>query len=346
MKIYLLSSEGWTTPYNNQWANETRDIKRVQPDLIVITSNCESAIHRIFGSLLQEIEPWAKSNNCRIVISSPSPTHTNTDTITYEQSYSNFLWIRNLSWQDYHNSQLAIPQSQHFHTYHFDLLYTCYNNRPRKHRAKLIDVLAQERLIDNNIVTFIYPEEYQWKYHDGSKLTDEQNFELNANEDFYPWVYAQNHYKGFVDIVTESFSSNIQHMTEKTMKPVMMHKLFIALSSPGYNTDYLVNKFGFKLYDNIFDYSFDSNPNEDIRIKGIVENLKRLNSLSINKRIDLYKQSIPTLIHNKNRLVELIFDKNKVIPECLHFAFDEYSKHEWYGRSEVIDYALQMGWFK
>ena len=62
------------------------------------------------------------------------------------------------------------------------------------------------------------------------------------------------------------------------------------------------NKYGFELYDEIFDYEFDSKDNINDRISGIIENL---NNLKEKNYYDLHKKIEPKLEYNKNLALKI-----------------------------------------
>ena len=160
--------------------------------------------------------------------------------------------------------------------------FTCYNNNPKYERALLVDQLVKNYLLQHGIITFQKPNEaespapvgrYQWQYHDGSRLFDEEDFILNSTPNYSACEFPKNYFKGFIDVVCESsYSPNLFFMTEKTAKPLAVLKPFIVLSCAGYHK-HLVDEFGMVLYDEIFDYSFDSKEDVNDRIQGIIDNL-------------------------------------------------------------------------
>jgi hypothetical protein len=194
-------------------------------------------------------------------------------------------------------------------------LFTCYNNNYRVERAMLVDTLAREDLLDSGIVTFKNPEDHPvWTYHDGSRLFDEEDFELHT-KNYSPNMFPKSFFNTFFDIVPESrYDPGEYFITEKTLKSIFAFKPFIAFSSTGYQKEYLEKYIGLKPYDELFDYGFDSEPTLVGRIEGIVDNVKRLNHLSF--------QLIPKLIYNKSQIVNLFFDKDRIVPKCAKFLID------------------------
>jgi hypothetical protein len=70
---------------------------------------------------------------------------------------------------------------------------------------------------------------------------------------------------------------------------------------------------GFVNYDEIFDYSFDTEPDLHIRYEKIIENVKRLSVLSREELTELYKKLWPKVIHNKRVAMDYVNDLPKEV---------------------------------
>ena len=103
-----------------------------------------------------------------------------------------------------------------------------------------------------------------------------------------------------IELVSET-SAEVTFITEKTLRPIFLEQPFICLGAPNQNLDLL--KYGFELYDEIFDYSFDSQPNIEDRINGIIENL---NKIKDEDYYQLYKLLEPKIKRNKERMFSLL----------------------------------------
>ncbi len=330
-------------------------IKELNPDKIIVDSTEETAIESIYGSVFDLLEPWLEENNKTVNVLTPHLDNVRIrprviGELTYGMTLICMeLMIKNrpdqLPPNEYYTVNAVAPYYGNLNNRHFDILYTNYNNNPHFHRLQLIDVLARENLLSKGIVTFHKPViEYPWKYHDGSKLFDEPDFELHSTLAFNPIEYPQNFHKGFFDITSESRFDNLQ-FTEKTLKPILIFKPFIVNAARGFHSDYLFDYMGLKPYTELFDYSFDSCESMEDRVEGIVENVKRLSKLTVSERQQLYKDIIPKLIYNKSRLVELTYDKDRIVPNSLKFLMDG-ENHTVNGNCYCIEYMRRMGWFK
>ena len=226
---------------------------------------------------------------------------------------------------------------------HFEVLYTCYNNNVPLHRGLMVDSLFREDLLSEGIVTLHRPERYMWKYHDGSKLFDEPDYVIHSAPQYDPTQFPRSFYKGFFDIVGESHSKYV-HLTEKTLKSIVMFKPFLVNGCKGFH-EYLFDFIGLKPYTELFDYSFDSCDSMGDRVEGIIDNVKRLSNLTIPERHQLYKDILPKLVYNKSKLVEILYDKKKIVPKSLQCLMDG-DTHHVYGYSYILLHMQQMGWIK
>tara|TARA_B110000046_G_scaffold181513_1_gene213861 strand:- start:670 stop:1917 length:1248 start_codon:yes stop_codon:yes gene_type:complete len=171
-----------------------------------------------------------------------------------------------------------------------DLLYTCYNNQPRDYRQYTIDQLYANELMDKGIITAKYETVDQvgqpdyilgetWPFEhlpEGTKLVDEPGFVLNTTPEFNCQVFPKSYSRGAIDIVTESrIDKDEFYLSEKTHKSLLAHKPFLVVSCQGYHK-WLEQERGVELYTELFDYSFDDEPDYKKRVDGIVANIKRL----------------------------------------------------------------------
>lgn len=100
-------------------------------------------------------------------------------------------------------------------------------------------------------------------------------------------------------LVTETIASGRRnHLTEKSFKPICLRMPFVLVGTAG-SLSYL-KKYGFKTFSDFWDESYDNEPNEARRIEMIADVLKRLNSLSLTQKQELFNATIPVLEHNYN----------------------------------------------
>jgi hypothetical protein len=111
------------------------------------------------------------------------------------------------------------------------------------------------------------------------------------------------------NVVGETMVGNHEiFISEKTYKNFLIGQPFISVGSLYHNQQ--LKNLGFKLYDEIFDYSYDSNRDTEERIVDMVKNLNQYKHTDLSK---LYNQIKEITIFNKNKSIE-IFDNDPYIP--------------------------------
>lgn len=199
----------------------------------------------------------------------------------------------------------------------FKYPFLTFNGANKIHRTKLIDNLAKYNLIDQGIVTYHNVpnlNEYAWKYHNGSVLTIDDEFKNHYNSYMFNNIFLES----FLHIPTESMI-DYPLMSEKTAIPLLNKLPFLVLGSQNLHRKMSL-KFGFKLYNEIFDYSFDRKNRLDDRIKGIIKNIQYVISQKNNLN-ELYKTIQDKVDFNKNLALEIIHDYNsmpKVLQKRIH----------------------------
>lgn len=98
-------------------------------------------------------------------------------------------------------------------------------------------------------------------------------------------------------VVTETVAQGRrQHLTEKTFKPICMQIPFVLVGTHGC-LQYL-KKYGFRTFDSVWDESYDTEPNDLVRIEKIATLLKQLDSLSAKEKADMQQACVPIVKHN------------------------------------------------
>ena len=321
LKVYFLSAYGY---YDLE--TELNNIYKSDPDKIICYCSQELDYEVVFGKFFDKVEPWLVSKNKIINLITPHLDNVYVRlNVIAEKSYG---FLPDYMYYMIHDGDYKPPIINQLTPHPVDFskinkLFTCYNNKYRVERAMLIDTLAREDLLDSGIVTFRDLGQHpNWTYHDGSILFDEEDFELHQNN-YTPNTFPRGFFRSFFDVVPESrYDPGEYFITEKTLKSIMAFKPFIAFSSAGYQKEYLEKYIGLKPYDELFDYGFDSEPSIVGRIEGIVNNVKLLNQVSFRSLSELYNRLIPKLIYNKSQIVNLFFDKDRIMPRCMKFLID------------------------
>jgi hypothetical protein len=187
------------------------------------------------------------------------------------------------------------------------------NNRSHYHRCVFIDEMAKQDLIDKGVVTWVKHLnenfDFPYKHFDNRQLLLNDEFNNKLNSFLIPEEYNQS----LFHVITEA-THKATFITEKTVIPTLLKKPYIVIGSHGYNSRLI--DLGFKLYDEIFDYSFDNELDLFKRTELFVNNVNR--TLNINLT-DMYNLLVPKIEYNYNRALEIINDKSlipEIIKEC------------------------------
>ena len=183
--------------------------------------------------------------------------------------------------------------------------YISMNKAPKHHRATLMDMLAKHNIIDNGVVIWRernekYPFEY-WKQE--IMLRDQK--EKFVHQETLPLEYALS----FMQLVPET-DENIFTLSEKASMALLFNKPFLVAGSTNYHQ--LLKTMGFKLYDELFDYSFDSEPDVKKRFEMIVENVKRYANKTPLELKEIYNSVFEKCVYNKRLALHIATDSNQM----------------------------------
>lgn len=185
--------------------------------------------------------------------------------------------------------------------YKFPFVYL--NGKAHYHRLQLIDKVYNAGLLDHGAVSWRGSIEveplhgFSWTPRE-MLLTDGL---AGLNQSNPPAEY----YESFIQLVPES-NTEFACVSEKTIVPLMSKKPFLAFSAFGHHQ--LLEKLGFVLYTELFDYSFDTEPDPDLRAEMIVTELKKVVAMSQQDMKDMYQLLLPKLNHNYARAIEIATD--------------------------------------
>lgn len=180
----------------------------------------------------------------------------------------------------------------------FCRLFVSQNARPHPHRCFFMDTIAEYDLIDSGYIT--------WR-------GDEELIKGSPNPNKYPFKYwtpeiiqpdggldesccIPQYKDAFMDLISES-TSDILYFTEKTARPIMNLRPFLVQSGQ-YAHARLRDDFGYAMYDEIFDYSFDSEPDENARTRGLMEQVAQYRDASKEELYEMYQLIIPKVLSN------------------------------------------------
>lgn len=200
-------------------------------------------------------------------------------------------------------------------------LYTSFNNLSHLHRCILMDTLAKYNLIDrgaiswrdihrsldndrNDIPDSVRMGYYQWKHWEPKRL--KLDIEDMQNSHIFQAIIPEQLKQSFIHLVPES-THELFFLTEKTGIALIYNKIFLVAGCKDYHKQ-LVDM-GFKLFDNLFDYSFDSEENMEKRFDGIVQNINLYKDKSMEELQALRKESEEIIRHNRRVALDYVFNK-------------------------------------
>lgn len=185
--------------------------------------------------------------------------------------------------------------------YHFISM----NRNAHRHRQEMLDILSMYDLIESNAISWhnLHPYPYNYKFWTPKNIELDKSFmEEGGNYCKVPKEYFQS----FSQLVIESTSTDAMFITEKTVVPLLLGKPFLVASCQRFHK--CLQELGFQLYDEIFDYSFDTEPNQTLRFCMIADNFRKLSTVPLDSLIQKSQMIVQKIEYNKNLAWKLATD--------------------------------------
>jgi hypothetical protein len=203
-------------------------------------------------------------------------------------------------------SLMQLKYEQWFRTYkpntEFKYPFITLNNRSHIHRCAFIDELAKQNLVDRGIVTWIKHlnenANYPYQHFDNQIRTLDDDFQTQLNS----FIIPKEFHESFFHVITEA-TCVTPFLTEKTAIPLLLKKPFMIIGSQYYNKKLI--ELGFKIYDELVDYSYDNVEDLHERTRLFVNNVHKIVDCN---STEMYKTLLPKIEHNYNRALEIIKD--------------------------------------
>lgn len=226
----------------------------------------------------------------------------------------------------------------------FKYRFISMNHRYKYHRCCLLDYISKNDLFDGNSVSFHYHDDeqaasrsnfYNWKFWKPRYLS------IDYPETTWMEFHGQGHLpiqylESFMQVVSES-STDFYILSEKAATPLFFNKLFLVQGPKGFHK--MLERLGFVLYDEIFDYSFDSIDNLETRTNMLLENVVNLKQYPFNDLKRVYKTVFDKIRYNKKRILELNFS----IDHLPKFLLDRYLENDkCFESDELAKFMIQM----
>jgi len=123
-----------------------------------------------------------------------------------------------------------------------------------------------------------------------------EDLEIHINQDAVSDFYYLT--DSLIDIGVETAPNHHQFITEKTWKPYLLGKVSFFFNNQSYYA--ILENLGFELYDEIFDYSFDTIKDENERLVGYYNELKRISEIPIEELRKKILSIEDKILRNKN----------------------------------------------
>lgn len=201
----------------------------------------------------------------------------------------------------------------------FTKAYVNLNNKPWYFRCEMLDQLAKRKLISKGAISWNECNiDYDFKHWRQERLIIDPEY-AQSTEQY--GSFPPEFYESFMSLVSESTMDTI-FPTEKTYTPVYFKKPFLVWSVPNYHK--ALQKLGFELYDEIFDYSFDSVKDNKLRLKLLLDQVESVVDKDYQKLYNLVAEKAE---RNYNILKDIRFDISKVPSSILqHGGYEQLIK--------------------
>jgi len=223
------------------------------------------------------------------------------DRVEY-QYYPTYFITHTFAWL-YQNAGRIKKYIENYNKKEFQQTFITYNYRAHAHRCEMIDLVYINNLFENNNIIWHHNgfgnystsnDYYQFKHWNPVKLISQKDFN---NLDIY-WL-EDNYWNSFAQLVSESTEEGI-FITEKTAMPLFLKKPFLVATAPGFH-QYL-KYLGFELYDEVFNYDFDSIPNRTERYNRLLQNFKDLKNHNCT---ELYEKIQDKIEYNRKHAIKI-----------------------------------------
>lgn len=207
----------------------------------------------------------------------------------------------------------------------FIKLFQCYNRKPRTHRMMIVDFLKKYNLFEKGIISWNQLSD-TWDVSYAFQYWNEEVIKIDdANRIAPEPVYFTDNLLNtgaLFDICGETITSHY-FLTEKTFKNLLIKQPFISIGAINQNT--ILKEFGFKLYDELIDYSFDSESFLIDRCEGAIKSILSLKDRNYNELYDVIKDKAE---FNKRRALEIIENDPYIPQQFIEIYKNNFNKFE------------------
>ena len=188
------------------------------------------------------------------------------------------------------------------------------------------DFLLVNDELETPFFCFYFLKDNQTKYY--GKNTKFLNDDYNENKNIvYDTMAPREYFESNIELIVDCHMTNSIVFSEKIYRPLISKKPFLILSTRNYYEK--LQKMGFLLYDEIFDYDFDSK-NLKYRFENIVNQCKLLLEMKYDKFYSLIEKTLHKVEYNRNVFLKYYeeYIKNENIFKNKKIFFRNISEYE------------------
>lgn len=251
--------------------------------------------------------------------------------IDFEKNYRNFL-------ETYNFKNFLIPISVDYYAgYYLDNVndynsnlnekrsydYLFYNGKLRPHRLYSVSELANKKILNNGIVSLAAATHTEGHFSVNQCVKDLKQYGAYSKHlhdfvnNFKPMIldiesnnFSQDninlttvsHYEQTYFSVISETSMTVRFVTEKIYKPIYNLHPFIIIGAPKI-LEYLRSK-GYLTFDELFDESYDLEPDHIKRINMVIEEIDKFCKKSNKEKELIFQKLTDKLLHNKRHYIE------------------------------------------
>lgn len=214
--------------------------------------------------------------------------------------------------------------------------FSSLSRRNRQYRTTATFLLCHDSISEHALIShdkIQVPKDIAvWKQHHGLEdfsdaqvaewisslplIVDRDDFEINWALDL---TFQKIHNKTIFQIANETemndYGNTALFLSEKTFRPISQFQPFVIYGQPGSN--YILKELGYRLYDEWFDLSFDSEPDHVLRYKKLLTSVKdacmQLNSLHKKRQIAWRFKNKELLMHNYSTMCKQQYSRDKLM---------------------------------
>lgn len=240
----------------------------------------------------------------------------------FKRNFNCYSWPTYFLYYTYSKLQFFEKDFNLYRDYsNLDKLYIFKNNRVRWHRARAMDLLCHNNLLDHGYISWHGVEsncEYKFDFWKEQTMLLDSGFAtgIKAIKEFH---YPEESDRSLIELVSET-RTDCKFITEKTFAALFYRKPFIIIGYKGIHQT--LKDLGFELFEEIFEYTFDQLDSEEQRIQGVVRNIDRLRYENYNSIRSMLEQKIE---HNYQNALRIVHDKS-YIPDIMfkETGFEDY----------------------